>query len=77
MRKQSKRYNLIKKKSAGKIKVDKSIDLIKENCTSKMDESIDVSVRINLKQSKGGDFNLRTITKLPNANGKIQDSCLM
>tara|TARA_Y100000816_G_C25965629_1_gene503873 strand:- start:198 stop:884 length:687 start_codon:yes stop_codon:yes gene_type:complete len=71
MRKQSKRYNLIKKKKVqGKIKVDKSIDLIKENCTSKMDESIDISVKINLKQSKGGDFNLRTITKLPNGNGK-------
>ena len=32
--------------------------------------SIDVSLKINLKQSKGGDFNLRTTMKLPNGNGK-------
>ena len=35
-----------------------------------MNESIDLSVRINTKQSKGGDFNLRTVVKLPNGNGK-------
>ena len=29
-----------------------------------------MSIRINTKQSKGGDFNLRTVVKLPNANGK-------
>ena len=28
-----------------------------------MNESIDLSVRINTKQSKGGDFNLRTVVK--------------
>ena len=44
--------------------------MVRENCTTKLEESIDVSVRINLKQSKGGDFNLRTVTKLPNGNGK-------
>jgi len=27
-------------------------------------------MRINLKQSKGGDFNLRTVIKLPNGSGK-------
>ena len=27
-------------------------------------------MKINTKQSKGGDFSLRTITKLPNGNGK-------
>ena len=27
-------------------------------------------MRINLKQSKGGDFNLRTVVKLPNGSGK-------
>ena len=35
-----------------------------------MNRSIDLSVRINTKQSKGGDFNLRTVVKLPNGNGK-------
>ena len=34
------------------------------------DESIDVSLKINLKQSKGGDFSLRTVVKLPNGSGK-------
>ena len=43
---------------------------MKKNSTSKFDESIDVSLRINLKQSKGGDFSLRTIINLPNGSGK-------
>ena len=71
MKKRSKRYKLIeKKKIKEKITLDKSLDIIKETCTSKIDESIDLSIRINTKQSKGGDFNLRTVVKLPNANGK-------
>ena len=71
MKKRSKRYKLIeKKKTKEKIVFDKSLDLIKETCTSKIDESIDISIRINTKQSKGGDFNLRTVVKLPNGNGK-------
>ena len=71
MKKKSKRYRLIKdKKIKEKTTFDKVIELVKENCTTKLEESIDVSVRINLKQSKGGDFNLRTVTKLPNGNGK-------
>ena len=44
--------------------------MIKGTCTSKIDESIDLSIRINTKQSKGGDYNLRTTVKLPNGNGK-------
>ena len=43
---------------------------MKKNSTSKFDESIDVSLRINLKQSKGGDFSLRTVVNLPNGSGK-------
>ena len=67
----SKRYKLVKeKKLKEKTTFDKAINLVKENCTSKIEESIDLSIRINLKQSKGGDFNLRTVTKLPNGNGK-------
>ena len=46
------------------------MDLVKKNATTKFDESIDVSLRINLKQSKGGDFNLRTVVNLPNGSGK-------
>ena len=71
MKKRSKRYKLIeKKKIKEKLTLEKILDLIKETCTSKIDESIDLSIRINTKQSKGGDFNLRTVVKLPNGNGK-------
>ena len=71
MRKRSKRYKLIeKKKVKEKLAFDKSLDLIKETCTTKMEESIDLSIKINTKQSKGGDFNLRTVVKLPHGNGK-------
>ena len=71
MTKRSKRYKLIeKKKIREKIALDKSLDLVKETCTSKIDESIDLSIKINMKQSKGGDFNLRTVVKLPHGNGK-------
>ncbi len=72
MKKRSKRYqNLIKtKKIEKKIKLSETLDLVKKNSTTKFDESIDVSIRINLKQSKGGDFSLRTTVKLPNGSGK-------
>ena len=72
MQKRSKRYKEIFKTVEKNKKLDlKNIfEKIKTNCTSKFDESIDVSLKINLKQSKGGDFNLRTIMKLPNGNGK-------
>ena len=71
MKKRSKRYKLIqKKKIKEKTSFDKSIDLVKDNCNTKMNESVDVSIRINTKQSKGGDFNLRTVVKLPHGNGK-------
>ena len=71
MRKKSKRYKILeKKKIKDKVSLDKSLDLVKETCTSKMDESIDLSIKINTKQSKGGDFNLRTVVKLPHGNGK-------
>ena len=72
MKKHSKRYKeLIKSKIKDKkIELKEIIDLIKKNSTTKFDESIDVSLRINLKQSKGGDLSLRTVVKLPNGSGK-------
>ena len=71
MRKRSKRYKLIEKKKINeKLVFDKSLDLVKETCTTKMEESIDLSIKINTKQTKGGDFNLRTVVKLPHGNGK-------
>ena len=71
MKKRSKRYKKIEiKKVKEKLSIEKSLEMIKGTCTSKIDESIDLSIRINTKQSKGGDFNLRTTVKLPNGNGK-------
>ena len=46
------------------------IEILKKNANAKFDESIDISLRINLKQSKGGDLSLRTVIKLPNGSGK-------
>ena len=72
MKKKSKRYKEISKSVVKdkKIEIKEVLDLIKKNCTTKFDESIDVSLRINLKQSKGGDLSLRTTVNLPNGSGK-------
>jgi len=72
MKKNSKRFKELKKNSKDFKEVDltKILELVKKNSTTKFDESIDVSLRIGLKQSKGGDFNLRTITQLPAGTGK-------
>jgi len=72
MKKRSKRYNSILKTSQKdkKVETKEAFELVKKNSTSKFDESIDVSLRVNLKQSKGGDFSLRTIINLPNGSGK-------
>ena len=72
MKKRSKRYkDLEKKKNKGKISIEKAIELIKQTCNTKLkNDSIDLSIRINTKQSKGGEYNLRTVTKLPNGSGK-------
>ena len=72
MKKRSKRYKSILKLSqkGKKIETREVLELVKKNSTSKFDESIDVSLRINLKQSKGGDLSLRTTVNLPNGSGK-------
>ena len=72
MKKKSKRYNEIFKNRIKdkKVNAKDALDIIKKNSTTKFDESIDVSLRINLKQSKGGDLSLRTVIKLPNGSGK-------
>ena len=49
--------------------IDDAIRKVKKNCTSKFDESIDVSFYLNLKQKKE-EANLRTNVNLPNGNGK-------
>ena len=72
MKKHSKRYKAITKPSSNdkKIELKDIIDLVKKNSTTKFDESIDVSLKINLKQTKGGDLSLRTTVNLPNGSGK-------
>jgi len=72
MKNHSKRYREILKTAVKgkKIEIKDVIELVKKNSTTKFDESIDVSFRINLKQSKGGDLSLRTVIKLPNGSGK-------
>tara|TARA_B110001452_G_scaffold240055_1_gene221406 strand:+ start:286 stop:975 length:690 start_codon:yes stop_codon:yes gene_type:complete len=72
MKKKSKRYRELLKHSikGKKVELKEIIDLVKKTSTTKFDESIDISMKINLKQSKGGDFNLRTVIKLPQGSGK-------
>ena len=72
MKKRSKRYTKILKTVVKnkKLTAKEILDLVQKNSTTKFDESIDVSLRINLKQSKGGDLSLRTTVLLPNGSGK-------
>ncbi len=72
MKKKSKRYKEILKNKIKdkKISPNEALDLVKKNSSTKFDESIDISLKINLKQSKGGDLSLRTIVNLPNGSGK-------
>ena len=69
-KKSSKRYKkLIKTYSNNAETLESAIKKIKENCTTKFDESIDVSLNLNLKQKKE-EVSLRTLVNLPHGNGK-------
>jgi len=72
MKKRSKRYKEILKSKVDhkKVSVKEILEALKKNSNAKFDESIDVAMRINLKQSKGGDLSLRTTVNLPNGSGK-------
>ena len=48
---------------------EKILQEVKKNCTTKFDESIDLSLQINHKQKKN-EINLRTIVNLPAGSGK-------
>ena len=48
---------------------EKLLPLIKKNCTSKFDESVDLSFQINNKQKKS-EINIRTVVNLPGGTGK-------
>ena len=49
--------------------IDKLIPIIKKNCTTKLDESVDLSFQINNKQKKN-EINIRTVVNLPGGTGK-------
>ena len=49
--------------------VEKLLPLIKKNCTTKFDESVDLSFLINNKQKKK-EINIRTVVNLPGGSGK-------
>ena len=50
-------------------KIDKLLPLVKKNCTTKFDESVDLSFQINNKQKKN-EINIRTVVNLPGGSGK-------
>ena len=67
----SKRYKKLpeKSKELSAESIEKLLPIIKKNCTTKFDESVDLSVQINSKQKKS-EINIRTIVNLPGGTGK-------
>ena len=67
----SKRYKKLPEntKELQSEKIDKILSSVKSNCTTKFDESVDLSFRINNKQKKN-EINLRTVVNLPGGTGK-------
>ena len=67
----SKRYKKLPEKTneLPSSKIDSVLSLIKSNCTTKFDESVDLNFRINNKQKKN-EVNLRTVVNLPGGTGK-------
>ena len=49
--------------------IEKLIPMVKKNCTTKFDESVDLSFQINNKQKKN-EINIRTVVNLPGGSGK-------
>ncbi|NMN67892.1 LSU ribosomal protein L1P [Candidatus Pelagibacter ubique] len=67
----SKRFSKLpeKTKDLTSESIEKLLPVIKKNCTTKFDESIDLSLQVNNKQKKG-EVNIRTVVNLPGGNGK-------
>jgi len=67
----SKRYKKLPEKTnlEKPITISDLIPKIKKNCTTKFDESIDLSILINNKQKKN-EINIRTAVNLPSGTGK-------
>ena len=51
------------------VSFEKLLPLIKQNCTTKFDESIDLNIHINNKQKKN-EISIRTAVNLPGGTGK-------
>ena len=67
----SKRYKKLPKNTKDLVAdaIEKLIPQVKENCTTKFDESLDLSFQINNKQKKS-EVNIRTVVNLPGGTGK-------
>jgi len=67
----SKRFKKLpeKTKDLASETMEKLLVDVKKNCTTKFDESIDLSFHVNNKQKKG-EINIRTVVNLPGGNGK-------
>ena len=67
----SKRFKKLPEKTKGLTAVafEKLIPELKKNCTTKFDESLDLSFQINNKQKKS-EVNIRTVVNLPGGTGK-------
>ena len=67
----SKRYKKLPEKTSELPSegIEKLIPIIKKNCTTKFDESVDLSFQINNKQKKN-EVNIRTVVNLPGGSGK-------
>ena len=72
MRSRSKRYkNLLESLKKKEYKnLDQIIKELKNGSGVKFVESIDLSLKINLKKIKGPENSLRTLVELPHGNGK-------
>ena len=72
MKNKSKRYNNLKEtyKKKELKKFEQILNELKNGSGVKFVESIDISMKINLKKIKGSDNNLRTLIDLPHGNGK-------
>jgi len=67
----SKRYKKLpeKTKDLNVESIEKLLPELKKNCTTKFDESLDLSFQINHKQKKS-EVNIRTVVNLPGGTGK-------
>ena len=67
----SKRYKKLPEKTLELTSetIDKVLPIVKKNCTTKFDESVDLSFQINNKQKKS-EINIRTVVNLPGGTGK-------